>query len=426
MTPAGWILGALLALGGGSAPGSPRVSRTGQEPQGHRWGLEVPPMEAPTELARPAEKIWLTLKADLQAMGPFTLAKGPEAPPTFRASTRMARGPEGRLTIHLHLVDLRTKATLLKRAYPHAAPASLAVAHRMADDLTERATGLRGAAESRITFALERGPGVKEIFDLDRSGEHLRQRTFFGSLTTSPTVARDGRLAFITYKGGPPELWGQKAPGAPPVRLYPVGRAAPHETLAAPAWSPSGTSIAFVKEDRHGHSDLYLLDLVKEHVRPLTAEREINTEPAWNPTGTALAFTSTREGQPHIYRLNLADGQVQRVSPADQASTSPAWSPDGTSLAYSTRYLGHVEIAIQPLAGGAPHAIPAPGGSIETPVWSPDGRWVLFIQGQGEGARLRLADPLTGLSHPLGTVSGVSAPDWSRIPETNHPTPEVP
>ena len=48
--------------------------------------------------------------------------------------------------------------------------------------------------------------------------------TAYKSLTLSPTVAPDGRVAYVTYKGGAPEIWGQRTAGGPHMRLSMIGK----------------------------------------------------------------------------------------------------------------------------------------------------------------------------------------------------------
>ncbi len=110
--------------------------------------------------------------------------------------------------------------------------------------------------------------GVKEIFQIDRDGANALQLTQHGSLSLAPTVTTDGRLAYVTYKGGTPEIWGQRKANGPHERLFPVNK---QEGLCfSPAWSPDGRRLAFVLGDRRGNADIMVLDLDTNRVRRLT------------------------------------------------------------------------------------------------------------------------------------------------------------
>ncbi len=54
----------------------------------------------------------------------------------------------------------------------------------------------------------------------------------------------------------------------------------------SPAWSPDGKRIAFVS-NRGGYPQIYLMDAKGQGIQRLTYEGNYNTHPTWSPRGTA-------------------------------------------------------------------------------------------------------------------------------------------
>ncbi len=108
-----------------------------------------------------------------------------------------------------------------------------------------------------------------------------------------------------------------------------------------PTWSPDGQSIAFTGMAR-GLTDLYVVDLKTEAVRPLTQDPYADLQPSWSPDGKRIAFAtdrfSTRLDVLDIgpYRLALVDpvtGTVEQVRAFTSGKNiNPQWAPDSASL----------------------------------------------------------------------------------------------
>ncbi|MCU1257307.1 MAG: family peptidase, partial [Bryobacterales bacterium] len=103
--------------------------------------------------------------------------------------------------------------------------------------------------------------------------------------------------------------------------------------------------------------------------------------PALSPDGRQVAFVRTRiieaENRRHTeIWLAPADGATPaaRVSDPAVSATAPRWSSDGKLLAYSG---GGQWFVRMDGTGGAPFHIPGVGGA---PVFSPDNRWIAFTK----------------------------------------------
>jgi TolB protein len=363
-------------------------------------------------------ELWRILSRDLSIAGPFKVLPepGPLLEPHGQAlvlTTRVVHRHPGSFMVRVLVNECQTRKLIYQKSYEGSPVWVRGMAHRIADDFTEKITGRRGSAESRIVFSQATSPGAREIYQVDGDGEGLLQLTQHHSLSLSPTLAPDGRLAYVTYKGGPPEIWGQREPGGPQVRLFPES-GSQTGVLLSPAWAPVGNKLAFVKSDPQGRCDVMVLDLDRNQVAQITAKEGSNTEPAWDPTGTRIAFTSNRDGTPQIYLMNSDGSSPRQITSGGSANSNPSWEPDGLRLAYESRSDGHFNVCLFDFNDGKTSRITQGTGPSESPVWSPDGRWIAFIQSVSGTSRLMVSDLLGHLVRPLGFLAHVQSPDWSR------------
>ena len=166
------------------------------------------------------------------------------------------------------------------------------------------------------------------------------------------------------------------------------------------AWSPDGSTIAFVRTDEGGlprGSALYVMNADGTDLRLLSTGSEPNpqvTGIAWSPDSSTIAFTQDMgdEGDPaphrRVARVVNADGSGLRdlTEPVDGGCcywVSPdervAWSPDGTSVAFLA-WSGEREIVVVDADGSGGRAV-ITDGDYSWFDWSPDGsRLVVFDQ----------------------------------------------
>lgn len=123
-----------------------------------------------------------------------------------------------------------------------------------------------------------------------------------------PDVARDGAIAFVSDRGGAPEVWLSEGAGAK--QLTHFGDAYIH----TPKFAPDGKTIAFSAPQR-GHFNLYLVDRDGVQKR-LTDHAANDMSPAWSPDGRAIYFASDRDGAWRVWRLDVESGRATRVAEA--------------------------------------------------------------------------------------------------------------
>jgi Tol biopolymer transport system component len=89
--------------------------------------------------------------------------------------------------------------------------------------------------------------------------------------------------------------------------------------------------IAFVS-DRDGNSEIYVMDPDGSDVTRLTNDPAGDLAPAWSPDGRRIAFVRNRE----IVVMNADGTGVTQLTDGRCCSDNPAWSPDGRSIAFDS------------------------------------------------------------------------------------------
>ena len=336
-----------------------------------------------------------------------------EAGAQWLLNTRLSKAANGDLQMEASALDTAAEKGVFTRTYNANRIVPLRyLAHYLADDLVGRLTGEKGVASSRVVFVRQVAPGVKEIFQVDRDGAGVVQLTRHGSLTLSPTVAADGRLAYITYKGGAPEIWGQRRKDGPHEKLYPTSGAG--GMLSSPVWSPDGKRLAFVQGDRRGNCDIMILELPTNRARRLTDGNGINTEPSWNPNGNQLAFTSDREGGPQVFLMQDDGSNLRRLTGEGLYNASPAWSPNGAMVAYVSRFEGKFDLFVYKLGEGKAYQITTGVSTSESPTWSPDERHLVFTSNRFGSSQIFTTDLSGRQIVRLMELGGCQSPRWIR------------
>jgi dipeptidyl aminopeptidase/acylaminoacyl peptidase len=170
----------------------------------------------------------------------------------------------------------------------------------------------------------------------------LAGRTTSGPYTWSyfirqPVVGPDGTIVVVTDGPNPGQgdvvlkrldpatgvLTSLKAPESPPLG---------HQD---PAFSPDGSTLLFVKNNRDGSrgaSVLMRYSMKTGKAVPVTGPGYMS--PAWSPDGRFIAATRTTTFGTDIVILDAVKGtELLRVT-SDERSFDPVWSPAGDAIAY--------------------------------------------------------------------------------------------
>lgn len=68
----------------------------------------------------------------------------------------------------------------------------------------------------------------------------------------------------------------------------------------------------------------------------LTTAKEGASQPAWSPDGTTLAFVRTTSGKPQVFLLSTKGGEPVQLTKLKYGASNPKWSPDGKKILFSS------------------------------------------------------------------------------------------
>ncbi len=183
---------------------------------------------------------------------------------------------------------------------------------------------------ARIAF-LRRIDGRRRdaVVVMNADGSEPRQVTEttlgdFGAVALS--WAPGGRRIAFVRNGG---IWVVRADGTARRRLI--------RDAGQPAWSPDGSTIAFVRKlrDDDSSAEIFVANPDGTGQRRLTRNSYGETAPAWSPTGDRIAFGryAFGIGRSGIRVMRPNGIGVRRVTRSDQ-DCCPSWSPDARSIAF--------------------------------------------------------------------------------------------
>jgi serine/threonine-protein kinase len=276
---------------------------------------------------------------------------------------------------------------------------------------------VRGGAMFRVPFDLTR-------LSVTGSPVPLAERVTIdsGNGSASFAVTNEGTLV---YAEGPPVV----EPNSVVLRLDRQGAEKPLPLPAAhytrPCLSPDGKTLALMKCD--GSScKLFLYDLERNVLSPLTSEPGRFLNPVWSPDGRRLAYSGFAVGAPTLYVKNTdGSGQPQRLTSAptetrEAAEFPDSWSPDGRTIAYilvSRIVTGKGERDVWLVS---PDGKQKPRPWLESPyaetasAFSPDGRWMAYVSDES-GRKEVYVRPFSGAGGRIKISSdGGAEPVWSR------------
>ncbi len=176
------------------------------------------------------------------------------------------------------------------------------------------------------------------------------------------------------------------------------------------AWSPDSRQLAFLSNAQApGQSQLYVAKISGGEARRLTDLTGSLAAPAWSPDGKTIAvlFTENAPRRPgplepmalpsgvigrKIYEQRLttvevATGKVRQVSPADLYVYEFDWSPDGRQFALVAAHgdgdanWWTAQIYSLSTGSGAVKSLYKPDLQVASPRWSPNGKSIAFIGG---------------------------------------------
>jgi Tol biopolymer transport system component len=152
----------------------------------------------------------------------------------------------------------------------------------------------------------------------------------------------------------------------------------------APAFSPNGSTLAFVRMLVAGEvGDLYTVAAAGGAARRLTFDnRGISSQLAWTADGTEIVFSSDRGGVDTLWRISASGGTPRPIAGVGAGSYSPATSAKGNQLAYQhvleNSGIWQIELPGVKQSRGLPVQLISAKGLNGRPDFSPDGKEFAF------------------------------------------------
>jgi TolB protein len=320
----------------------------------------------------------------------------------------------GGTAVSFELYNVQTGQQLLTGQVASNGPNLRPAAHRIADLVFERLTGIPGAFSTRIAYVAVDGRPPSRHYRLvvaDADGFNPRTVAESGDPIMSPAWSPDGQsLAYVSFETKASAIYVQRLTTGERRRV-----SARSGINGAPAFSPDGTRLA-ITLSRDGNLDIYVLDLATQGLTRITSDDAIDTEAAWTPDGKGLYFTSDRAGNAQIYRLSLANpSDVQRITYTNGYNARPRVSPDGSALAMVTLDRGY-RIALMDLKNRNLRVL-TNGPQDESPSFAPNGAVIIYAtEDRGRGSLAMVSGDGRYQERLRSDRGDVREPVWSPYP----------
>jgi len=367
----------------------------------YRSGL-FDPLEEPDMVERPvdAESIrygtWRLLKVDYIVIGHIQDAPGGTG-----------------YDIVYQLFDVHTQEALLSQITTVGFGDLRFGAHRVADAIYERLTGVPGAFSTRIAYISATGTGNNQNYQLfvaDADGFNAQAVVGSPEPLLSPSWAPDGQsLAYVSFEKGNSAIYVQNV-ATGKRELLSSGKG----INGAPAFSPDGRYLAMTLS-ASGNPEIVIRDLITGQNRQLTQHWAIDTEAAWSPDSQWVYFTSDRGGKPQIYKIAVTGGNPSRVTLEGDYNARASISPDGTQIAIAHGRGNEYRIAVLDTDTGRTRIL-TPGVMDESPSFAPNGSMILYATREGTRGVLSAVSVDGNVRQRLILTEGdVREPAWSPV-----------
>ncbi len=288
---------------------------------------------------------------------------------------------DGRVEVRFALMDVVQRQLLTAMTYSVTPQQFRATAHKIADIIFEKLTGVPGVFSTRIAYVTKAGPRY-QLMVADADGADPQTVVASNEPLLSPRWSPDGtRLAYVSFEQKKPVVYVQNL-GTGQRQAVANFRG----SNSSPAWSPDGRRLV-VTLTKDGGSQVYLMNADGSGVQRLMSSNAIDTEASFTPDGAALLFTSDRGGSPQIYRVGLGGGAVERLTFDGAYNVSARPLPDGKGFVFVRRDGGRFQIAIQDYATRQVQILTA-GPLDESPSVAPNGRMILYATDSGSRGTL--------------------------------------
>ena len=179
--------------------------------------------------------------------------------------------------------------------------------------------------------------------------------------------------------------------------------------------SKDADRLVLAREKGDGKSSLWVMDLPRGSMTPLTLGKEDDVDPRWSHDELQILFGSTRDPSRSPFKVSLPSSDPVQVFQFDGKLFSlDDCSPDGGYLLYHDAE--RPELWALPLSGEQKPelVLRSLSGFVDQARFSPDGRWIAFNSSEsGRHQVMVVPFPRTGEKWQVSTEGGVQ-PMWGR------------
>lgn len=325
---------------------------------------------------------------------------------------RITQTGDNAYSMQFQLFDVFGRDQLVGYRMPASRGTMRRVAHRAADMIYEKLTGIAGVFDTKVSYVTSEDRSDGRLYSLivaDQDGFNEHKIMESTDPIMSPAWSPDSRrLAYVSFEGDRSSIFIQTLRTGNRVQVS--SRAGVN---GAPAFSPDGRKLVVTLSDADGNLDIYTLDINSRQSKRITTHRAIDTEGSWSPDGSYIYFTSDRSGGPQIYRVSSNGGSAERVTFEGGYNARPRLSPDGDKLAMVHLVNGNYRIAVMDVK--RKDVLVLSGGSQdESPSFAPNSDTLIYATRSGRNGVLESVTADGLIRQRLESGDGdVREPVWS-------------
>jgi TolB protein len=328
---------------------------------------------------------------------------------------RVTQTGDNSYSVQFQLFDVFKQEQLVGYRMPASRGTMRRVAHRAADMIFEKLTGIQGVFATQIAYVTAEDGGRGRMFTLvvsDSDGENEHTIMESTDPIMSPAWSPDSRrLAYVSFEGDRSTIFVQTLRTGNRIKVSDRPG-----INGAPAFSPDGRKLVLTLGGADGNLDIFVMDIVSKAIQRLTTNRSIDTEGTWSPDGETIYFTSDRSGGPQIYRVSTSGGTPERVTFEGSYNARPRLSPDGSKLALVHLDRGNYRIAVLDMENDNFLVLSA-GQQDESPSFAPNSDTLIYATRAGRNGVLETVSADGLIRQRMGSGrADVREPVWSPFP----------
>ena len=325
---------------------------------------------------------------------------------------RVTQTGDNAFSVQFQLFDVFRREQLVGYRMPATRGTMRRAAHRAADMIFEKLTGIQGVFATKIAYVTARETGRSRLYTLvisDADGENENTIMESTDPIMSPAWSPDSRrLAYVSFEGNRSTVFVQTLRTGNRIKVSDRPG-----INGAPAFSPDGRKLVLTLGGADGNLDIFVMEVASKAIKRLTTSRAIDTEGTWSPDGQEIYFTSDRSGGPQIYRVSVNGGTPERISFEGSYNARPRLSPDGKKLAMVHLDRGNYRIAVLDLENDN-FLVLSQGRQDESPSFAPNSDTLIYATRQGQMGVLETVSADGLIRQRMGSGrADVREPVWS-------------